>query len=181
MKGFFILVIVTLNSCTNLVQKKQTGLIIDPDFRHDLFQDYPYDFIEGEDSLFIDSVLVSTNISAEEKIFSALILDSSNRHYAFNKCRSYFFNDTLVIEFVNKIIRDGDELKVKVFGSHLFATYYSGERKTNSEGLPIFLRLKEAIKGEGQVLFGELKVDFSGISESVDFVFEGPFTCVIEK
>lgn len=90
-------------------------------------------------------------------------------------------NDTLIIEFINKIINDGDKLRIKVLGSRLFVTFYSGEKKMNSEGLPIFLRLKESIKGGGQVLFGELKADFGGISESVDFIFEGPFTCVIEQ
>jgi hypothetical protein len=179
MKILFFLCIVLLNSCARLAQKEQTGLIIDPDFHHSYFQNYPYYFVEGEDSLFIDSVLVSTNITAGEMIFSALIQDSSNKHYAFDKCRSYFLNDTLVIEFVNSIIKDGDELKVKVLGSHLFASFYSGEKRTKSEGLTIFLKLKEAIKRKGQVLFGELKVDFSKQPENLNFVFQGPFTCVI--
>ncbi len=179
-----ILSIFNFISCSNYAQQNSGKLIIDKKLTNRFFENTIIVGQEGSDKYYTDSVLVYSNDSVitREVLVNADIRDSNGKHYSFFSCKSFFVEDTLVVEFKSGMKLSNSSLKIKVVSKKFYAYFFSGDGSIENEyeAVPISLKFRKKINRKGQKIFGELEIEFRDPETKLDHIFKGPFFCIVE-
>jgi hypothetical protein len=181
MKSFSILLFLfSLNACSSYSQKQTGRIIIDKELEARFFENPPMRAQEGSLRVYTDSILVESNDSINnwDIVINSYIKEINRTFPMFDSCKSFFYRDTLIIEFkdVSKFILD--KIKIKVINDTYTPFYIKG----NDEYIatPISLKFKNKIEKKGQEIIGELEIDFQQPNTNLFQSFKGPFRCIVE-
>jgi len=175
MKNLSILILLfCLNACSSYSQNKPGRIIIDKKLESRFFENPPIRAQEGSLKVYTDSILVESNDSINNW---SIVINSSVKEVRktfplFDSCKSFFYGDTLIIEFKDISQFTMDKIRVKIINE----TYYPFYIKENEEHMatPISLKFRNKITKKGEEINGELEIDFQ------EYSFKGPFRCVVE-
>ena len=176
---FFIFSFFCFIGCSNHTQEKQGKVIIDKKLKNDFFEESYIGYQGGPTKTYINSVLVDSSDNYGEEIwYNANIRDSD--HHSFNSCNSFFWGDTLIVEFKGTIGFSEDRLRIKIINNEFFASYIKDNSDKEYVVIPKSLKLREKINKKGQEIFGELEIEFHDPETNHQYAFKGPFMCVVE-
>lgn len=160
-------------------QNKYFNVRIDSTLKYPL-----YDFLPYGSSLDINfGNLDSTNINGSGKgydiVSNADLKEFNKKHLTLDTCRSFFSDDTLVIEFGRIRKRSSDKIFIMITEERSWGFLESEEISIVSAELKS-LAFKYEVNKRGDEIYGELIIDIPDKNGNLKYAFRGPFRCIIE-
>ena len=149
-------------------QDYSAKLKIDKKLNYHLFEFLPYG-VHGD-----------PNSDLQQEFVSNADITEPNKHRAFDTCRSYFQQDTLIIEFGSITPFFTDKLVLKIKNKNYWSYLINEDAGIKIIGQSKSLLFRKKINRKGQEIFGVLTVEFLSENLNKTFLYSGSFRCVVE-